>query len=610
MQTRPRDKVREFKKGFNEQERQERQKRSNSKIISLRKDAKARVLQRRRLSSKHGGSGGVAVGGSGSETKNVNDEAGVEGTKFDEEMLGRLRDCLAKMGAPDTPGDVRHKATLFVRRLSAREYDPPLVEIAKEGGIEAAALVLSRSQHLPTRVEACWILTNIASGDHELTDQIIAKPGVLDMILDAFDSEHFDLHEQAVWALANIAGDQPAYARLLMYKYELVTRVLQVALRTTYDKELVYCRNVAWLMGNLCRNHQGNGKIIPLLPALARYLEHPDLEVMDDTSNALRWFSEEMPDGNNTNEVNALINHPTVLPYILRLLNQQQPPQPQQQEPQIIEKPKVRKLPLDVLENLLKILANIALGDNYQTDKLIASGALNVMIAMLTHPQQDLVLEVCFALSNVASGTHSQIQQILQPQAMTGLAQVIRERSAKVQTEAYFVFVNATTYGSPEQVKWLIEEGKALPILCQALSFWQPKLIACALVAIQNVLDITDRKYIDTIEEIGGLEKIQGLTNNANLAISEKATELIDTYFDSDHEPESELEVEHEPGSTSTPPFAFSSPLSSTSPFSFGLPSVIPSLTAPQPPRPQPPTTTAASNSIDWNLTKFKSFNI
>ena len=83
----------------------------------------------------------------------------------------------------------------------------------------------------------------------------------------------------------------------------------------------------------------------------------------------------------------------------------------------------------------------------------------------------------------------------------------------------------------------------AIPALSSLLNVGDTKIITVALEGLENILkagqgksgDINDR-IIEIFSECGGLERIEGLQDHANVNVYNRALKILTTYFNAEDE--------------------------------------------------------------------------
>jgi importin subunit alpha-2 len=126
--------------------------------------------------------------------------------------------------------------------------------------------------------EACWALTNIASGTTEQTLEVI-KHGAIVKLVELLKSPTMKVVEQAVWALGNIAGDG-SVPRDMILKEGALSLIIPLV---TPEKSITFLRNIIWTLANLCRNKNPAPPfdiVKQTLPLLNRFLSYTDKEIL------------------------------------------------------------------------------------------------------------------------------------------------------------------------------------------------------------------------------------------------------------------------------------------------------------------------------------------
>jgi importin subunit alpha-6/7 len=112
----------------------------------------------------------------------------------------------------------------------------------------------------------------------------------------------------------------------------------------------------------------------------------------------------------------------------------------------------------------------------------------------------------------------------------------------KVKREAAWVISNATNRGSPESIATLVQYG-VLETFVNLLESDDVKTIAVVLEGLKNVLNCGAKAYVNAegenlflnkLEALGGIPKLENLQTHPNQEIYEKCLSILETYFETE----------------------------------------------------------------------------
>ncbi len=159
------------------------------------------------------------------------------------------------------------------------------------------------------------------------------------------------------------------------------------------------------------------------------------------------------------------------------------------------------------------------------TEVVLDYDAVPRLRELIDHEHREIQKEACWTLSNIAAGTPSQIQAVIDSGAIPPLVNLVNNENTdkEVRSEACWVVLNATSCGNDEQIDILINEG-CVSVLGVLLA--EASMVMMALEGLERVLQMEgnrDSNDTETDEEGSGHQTIV------------KCAELIQSVIKSPH---------------------------------------------------------------------------
>ena len=394
---------------------------------------------------------------------------------------------------------------------------PKLIEFAKD----------NEMTHL--QLEGTWCLTNLCTDDTENIMKLIQK-GIIELFLNVAKNKYFQISEQAVWGLGNIAGDDDVRCRNKIIRCENSIQILSNLYVDCKSNEQLK-DNLIWVFSNLTRlkrdenqNDVNDLKHIfqpIILIMLEKFITTEKEEVKKNCLMGLTPYVK-----------SNLLSTFASLEFLSKLKSYL--------TTQILDpNPKIY-----IISSIVQILGTISSSDDPKhTDNILASNFTIPFLQLLSCPNKEVQQKVCWIFCNIAIGTESQkLHLISQNGLIQKFLELIDIEHNDLGQEALWILCSLCSSKSNDIIMYLINinllkvfmsvlkredgEQKIVVLVLEGLGCLLKYFKGC------NNLEAFVRRLIDE----GLADCIESLQESKSETVYLKSLNILESYFEIENE--------------------------------------------------------------------------
>lgn len=405
-----------------------------------------------------------------------------------------------------------------IRRLLSTEDSLPVREVLASGVLPTLIALLA-SPDGRVAFEAAWAVTNIASTEYT---SAVVEAGALAPLAAGMMHGDAAVRDQCIWCLGNVAGDRPAFRDAVLGTAGAVEALLT---NLRHPENIKLLRNATWTLSNFCRGKPAvaPAAVAPLLPALAYLATSDDAAVAADALWGLCFLT----DCGGEALIDALLAAPGLLARIVATLGA---------EDCLLVNP------------ALRIVGNLVSSVERHTQAAVDAGALPALVPLLGSARRAIKREACWAVSNVAAGSHGQIGAALATRGLLpAVLEAMRAGDWAVRKEAAWIICNAAAAGAAEHVCALVAGGVVEPLVA-VLATDDARMITVVLDAVAAILAVETRfkaagnpaaalcRFAEQFEAHGAVGRLEELQEHASTEVYDKAYAILAKHYAEDGE--------------------------------------------------------------------------
>lgn len=370
------------------------------------------------------------------------------------------------------------------------------------------------------QLEAAWALTNIVSGT-ALQCECVVDKGAISSFIGLLESKYAVLAEQAIWAIANIAGDNTRN------RDELISRGVLKQLRNIVeknDKEYILNRAV-WATCNLCR-----GKPLPKFGIVKESLamlcqiirsvepEGEDYQLLVHCCTAISHHCNASSEYKTFERLNFFADE-KVVPRLVSFLTH---------EP-------------DLLVPSLRTLGNFTTGKDEHTQLLLNENILIYLHMLLASELVAVRKNTCWMLGNIAAGTKEQAEAVAYSSDMVAkLMELLKDDKDSVRKEIVVMAGNLTIgMDKDAAIHWALQVGVIQKLIGVLETAAEADLLEETLQTVDRFLEIGTKAeqdknknpiYIE-LSRSYGIDTLEKLQKHKSNRVFQLVSDMLTNYF-------------------------------------------------------------------------------
>lgn len=234
------------------------------------------------------------------------------------------------------------------------------------------------------RIEACWCITNIATGTNAQVQSLVEK-GVIPLYVNILLEDDIHMIEQAIWGVGNISGDCIDF-RDLMLQAGAMRATVKLYNKIKYKVKRNFVQQVLWAGSNLCRLKPAPDlhKIAVSVGMFAEglklgYAKHVSDGGEEQTMIDCSWALSQIT---CPQTVRAVVEQ-DIVPTLINLLDVK---------------------PMVLLHPVLRIIGAISNAEESICQMIIDHGIEEKLSRLLSHESKHVRKEACWIISNITAG--------------------------------------------------------------------------------------------------------------------------------------------------------------------------------------------------------------